>query len=126
MRLSPGAAAKPGRKHAINPTEFPLVTMPVSHFTWQVLRAVLRSKKPPTGRELRLVPNRATRDGTFLDKLVKDGLLQVVSVDPLPKGSTRQKGQKPIQFRTRYKLTEKGKYAAEYGEYEREVQPNKP
>jgi hypothetical protein len=26
-----------------------------------------------------------------------------------------------VQFRTRYKLTEKGAHAAEYGEYEREV-----
>jgi hypothetical protein len=102
-----------------------MVTLPVSHFTWQVLRTVLRSKKPPTGRELRLAPTRTSKDGTFLDKLVKDGLLQVVSVDPLPKDATRQEGQKPVQFRTRYKLTEKGKYAAEYGEYEREVNPNK-
>jgi hypothetical protein len=102
-----------------------VVTLPVSHFTWQVLRAAFRSKKPPTGRELRLSPTRTSKDGTFLDELVKDGLLQVVGVDPLPKGSTRREARRPVQFRTRYKLTEKGKYDAEHGEYEREVKPNK-
>ena len=68
-------------------------TMPISHFTWQVLRAVKRSKQPPTGKQLRLIPSRKTKDGTFLDGLVNEGLLQVVSVDELPRDATdREKG----------------------------------
>ena len=92
-------------------------TMPISHFTWQVLRAVKRSKKPPTGKQLRLVPSRRTKDGTFLDDLVGEGLLDVVGVD-VPDGDD---GRLPVQFRTRYKLTAKGEYAAEHGEFDREV-----
>ena len=93
-------------------------TMPVSHFTWQVLRAVKRAKKKyPTGRELRLAPTRRTKDGTFLDELVKEGLLEVAGVDELTEGTRKW----PAQFRTRYCLTEKGEYAAEYGDYERDV-----
>jgi hypothetical protein len=91
--------------------------MPISHFTWQVLRAAKRSKKPPTGKDLRIVPNRRTKDGTFLDELVKDGLLQVVGQDEV----TQETRKLPVQFRTRYKLTASGEHAAEYGEYEREV-----
>jgi len=91
--------------------------MPISHFTWQVLRAAKRSKKPSTGKELRLVPNRRTKDGTFLDALVEDGLLQVTGMDE----ATTETRRLPVQFRTRYKLTASGEHAAEYGEYEREV-----
>lgn len=79
---------------------------PTSHFTWQVLRFVRRSKKPPTGRELRLVPNRLTKDGAFLTELVDEGLL------------TRTAGSPEAPFDATYTLTEKGKHAAEYGEYE--------
>jgi len=79
---------------------------PASHFTWQVLRFVRRSKKPPTGRELRLVPNRLTKDGAFLTELVEEGLL------------TRVTGSADAPFEATYSLTEKGKHAAEYGEYE--------
>lgn len=96
-------------------------TMPISHFTWQVLRAVKRNKKPPTGKQLRLVPSRRTKDGSFLDELVNNGLLQVVSVDELPADATNQERQLPVQFRTRYRLSANGEHAAEYGEYEREV-----
>jgi hypothetical protein len=91
--------------------------LPISHFTWQVLRAAKRSKKPAIGKDLRIVPNRRTKDGTFLDELVKDGLLQVVGQDD----ATEATRKVPVQFRTRYKLTTIGEYAAEYGEYEREV-----
>jgi hypothetical protein len=91
--------------------------LPISHFTWQVLRAAKRSRKPVTGKELRIVPNRRTKDGTFLDELVNDGLLQAVSQDPIAPETKRL----PVQFRTRYKLTPLGEHAAEYGEYEREV-----
>ena len=81
-----------------------------SHFTWQVLRTVKRSKKPPTGRALRLVPSRATKDGSFLNAIVEDGLL------------VRVTGAADAPFEATYALTEKGKYAAEYGQYEYELQ----
>src|SRR3954470_4367667 len=92
-------------------------TLPVSHFTWQVLRAVKRGKHPPTGKQLRLSPTRKTKDGTFLDALVAAGLLEVAGVDE----PTETTGRWPPQFRTRYKLTPRGEHAAEYGEYERGV-----
>jgi hypothetical protein len=95
--------------------------MPVSHFTWQVLRAVKRSKTPPTGKQLRLIPSRKTKDGTFLTALVAEGLLKVVGVDELPPDATDRQKTMPVPFRTRYLLTPKGEHAAEYGEYEREV-----
>ncbi len=84
---------------------------PTSHFTWQVLRTVKRSKKPPTGRTLRLVPNRKTKDGSFLTALVEEGLLNRVS------------GAETTPFEATYALTEKGQYAAEYGEYEYTPRP---
>jgi hypothetical protein len=80
-----------------------------SHFTWQVIRAVKRSKKPPTGRTLRLVPSRNTKDGSFLTALVDAGLLARVT------------GSANAPFEATYALTEKGKHAAEYGEYEYEL-----
>lgn len=98
---------------------------PVNHFTWQVLRTLKRSRKPLTGKELRVSPTRHSQDGTFLDELVEDGLLEVVGVEPLPPGATGSEARQPVQFRTRYKLTEKGIYAAEFGEYEREPRSGK-
>ena len=94
---------------------------PVSHFVWQILRTAKRSRRPLTGSELRIIPNRISKDGTFLDKLVEEGLLEVVGSDPLPKGATKEERRRPVQFRKRYKLTKKGDHAAEYGEYDREV-----
>jgi hypothetical protein len=82
---------------------------PASHFTWQVLRTVKRTKKPPTGRDLRLIPSRKTKDGSFLTAMVEEGLLERVS------------GSATAPFDATYALTEKGKYAAEYGEYEYEL-----
>lgn len=96
-------------------------TLPINHFTWQILRAAKRSKTPLTGKQLRLVPNRKTRDGTFLDELVGAGLLQVVGVDQEQAAATAAEKRIPVQFRTRYRLTPVGEHAAEYGEYEREV-----
>ena len=89
---------------------------PVSHFTWQVLRTVKRSKKPPTGRALRLVPNRRTKDGTFLTELVEEGLL------------ARATGAADAPFEATYALTERGGHAAEFGECERPVRarPTEP
>lgn len=79
---------------------------PTSHFTWQVLRTAKRSKKPLTGRALRLAPTRNTKDGLFLTALVEEGLLD------------RLTGSEDEPFDATYALTEKGKHAAEYGEYE--------
>ncbi|MDY3559742.1 hypothetical protein R5W23_000900 [Gemmata sp. JC673] len=79
---------------------------PVTHFTWQVLRTVKRSKKPLTGRDLRLAPTRNTKDGSFLTALVDQGLLVAVT------------GSSDIPFEATFSLTEKGQHAAEYGEYE--------
>lgn len=90
--------------------------LPISHFTWQVLRTAKRSTTPLAGKQLRITPSRSTKDGTFLDALVAAGLLEVVGVDQ-PDDKTKRL---PTQFRTRYKLTEKGEYAAEHGQYERE------
>lgn len=87
---------------------------PTSHFTWQVLRTAKRSKKPLTGRALRLAPTRNTKDGTFLTVLVTEGLLDRVS------------GSDEAPFDATYALTEKGKYAAEYGEYEYELKRPEP
>lgn len=79
---------------------------PTSHFTWQVLRTVKRSKKPVSGRALRLVPSRKTKDGSFLTALVEEELIECVT------------GAGGDPFDATYVLTEKGKHAAEYGEYE--------
>jgi hypothetical protein len=79
---------------------------PVSHAHWQILRAVKRSRKPANGRELRLAPTRATKDGSFLTDLVETGLL------------TRVSGTESEPFEGTYSLTELGKHAAEYGECE--------
>ena len=90
--------------------------MPVAHFTWQVLRTVKRSKKPLTGRALRIVPSRRTKDGTFLTEMVEQGLL------------TRASGTADAPFEATYALTEQGTFAAEYGECEMQVRarPAKP
>jgi hypothetical protein len=90
----------------------------LAHFDWQVLRALARSKEPLTGKQLRLAPTRGTKDGTFLDGLVTEGLLRVVGVDDLPADAPLGRGRAPVQFRTRYELTPEGERAAEYGEYE--------
>ncbi|QJW92655.1 hypothetical protein [Frigoriglobus tundricola] len=78
--------------------------LPVAHFTWQVLRTIKRSPQPLTGRALRLVPNRRTKDGTFLTELVDQGLLSRVT------------GAASDPFVATYALTDRGEYAAEFGE----------
>lgn len=80
--------------------------LPVTHFTWQVLRTIKRSKTPPTGRALRLVPSRRTTDGSFLTNLVDQVLL------------TRVTGTAAVAFEATYSLTEHGEHAAEFGECE--------
>ena len=78
----------------------------VPHFEWQVLRAVKRSQQPPTGRELRSVMSRRTKDGTFLTALVWRGLLAYAA------------GGAAAPFAATYSLTPLGEHAAEYGECE--------
>lgn len=87
-----------------------MIVLPVSHFTWQVLRAAKRSRTPPTGRSLRLAPTRRTKDGTFLTELVGLGVLARVT------------GAAVAPFEATYSLTERGEHAAEYGECEKPVQ----
>lgn len=79
---------------------------PVRHFEWQVLRTVKRGASPPTGRALRLVPSRRTKDGSFLTDLVEQGLL------------TRVTGTAAAPFEATYALNERGEHAAEFGECE--------
>lgn len=79
---------------------------PVTHFQWQVLRAVKRSRKPLPGKALRLSPTRGTKDGSFLNTLVALGLL------------VRDGGGDKNPFDATYSLSELGKHAAEYGECE--------
>lgn len=83
--------------------------MPMGTFEWQVLRAILRvSPNYPNGRQLRLVPSRRTKDGTFLTDIVNRGLIKVVSKNKDP-------------FEATYALTPLGEYAAEHGEYEADL-----
>lgn len=79
---------------------------PITHFQWQVLRAVKRNRKPILGRDLRLSPTRGTKDGAFLNVLVFLGLLD------------RVEGVEDKPFEAIYTLSELGKHAAEYGECE--------
>ncbi len=77
--------------------------IPVSHADWQVLRAIARGKgKPVVGTKLRVVPSHATKDGSFLTKLVDTGLLEVLKADTDP-------------FEATYRLTAMGVEGAEYG-----------
>jgi|GEM_PF-1293990 len=88
--------------------------LPVSHFTWQCLRAVKRSKTPAIGRTLRLVPSRRTKDGGFLIEMVEQGLLARVS------------GTEADPFDATYSLTPAGEHAAEFGECEMSIKPRTP
>jgi hypothetical protein len=94
-----------------------VVLVPLQHHAWQVLRAVVRAEAAgllPIGRDLRLVRSRTTRDGSFLTRLVADGLLA-------EKGKPEPVGEDPDEaapLRRRYVLTALGRTAAEYGEYD--------
>ena len=86
--------------------------------TWKVLRAAKRAQPGPIiGRELRVVPKRQTKDGTFLDSLVEIGLLEVRPGTPVAAVTDEE----PLQFRQKYALTEMGERAAEFGEYEVDI-----
>lgn len=88
--------------------------------SWKVLRHVAREGRV-AGRDLRILPTRKTKDGTFLDDLIAKGLLALDG--NAPKDS--QNPDEPIQFTKMYVLTEMGEYAAEYGEYEYSYTPNR-
>ena len=88
-----------------------MAVRPISHFTWQVLRTLKRSSSPLTGRDLRLVPTRRTKDGSFLTELVAEGLLRRVT------------GAAATPFDSTYDLTSLGDHAAEYGEYDHNLRP---
>src|SRR5690348_15364341 len=97
--------------------------VPISHCVWQILRTVVRAESAggllPTGKDLRVTPSRKTKDGTFLDELVECGLLAVAEKPGrVPATASLAEKAEPEQFRARYRLTEKGRYAAEYGEYD--------
>ena len=88
--------------------------LPLRHHDWQVLRAIARSRRPVPGRSLRLNMARSTKDGTFLEELVRAGLLAAEPLrDPDPAD--------PPAFRMAYTLTPLGKHAAEFGEYEADL-----
>jgi hypothetical protein len=88
------------------------------------LRAELAGQPPLLGRELRVYPSNHSRNGTFLDELVTDGLLAVaVKATPATIRAGDGSRPEPEQFRTRYKLTDKGRHAAEYGEYDKPHTP---
>lgn len=95
----------------------PTATLPIGHENWQALRVLVRANNEPvTGKALRLSPSRRTKDGTFLDRLVDMGLLEVTGEEP----PTEKTARKPKQFRTLYRLTALGLHAAEYGECQQE------
>ncbi len=77
----------------------------VPHLEWRVLREVGRSKKPVVGSKLRLEMTRRTKDGSFLTNLVHQGLLKI-------------EGKAKDPFEATYTLSERGKHAAEYGQFE--------
>jgi hypothetical protein len=99
---------------------------PIDHFSWQVLRTLVRAKGPLSGKTLRVSPSRRSYDGTFLDVLVTAGLLEVARVDPAPELPPWKKPG-PVQFHTLYRLTARGKEAAEFGQYDDQIQfANRP
>src|SRR3954471_17555878 len=76
-----------------------IMLMPMGTFEWQVLRAILRAGSTyPNGRQLRLVPSRRTKDGSFLTDIVNRGLIKVV-------------GKNKDPFEATYALTTLGEYA---------------
>lgn len=93
-------------RYSANPKEHPAMQVTLGHHDWRVLRAVVRAKgKPVHGRILRLDMSRKTKDGTFLVRLVENGLLVVSRAADDP-------------FEATYVLTPPGKEAAEFGVYD--------
>ena len=101
--------------------------IPIAHHEWQMLRYILRTEaagQKPLGREIRINPTRRTKDGTFLDELIERGLIALAAKPTSPSSdSSAFMNDEPMQFRARYRLTELGRYAAEYGEYDKPFTP---
>lgn len=91
----------------------------LGHADWQVIRKIQRetkgTKKGTPGAGLRMIPNRRTKDGTFLLDLEEWGLIERAGQDAPPKDAL---DKVPEPFLIRWRLTELGEYAAEYGEFE--------
>jgi hypothetical protein len=105
------------------------MTHPLSREIWQVLRAILRAgSKGTEGWRLRLNPSRRNKDGSFLTELVSAGLLEDVGPckPPALDEQVTEAVHEPGPFHRRYRLTELGKHAAEYGEYEGPSSNEKP
>lgn len=93
-------------------------TLAIPHYIWQVLRAIARGNgKPVIGHELRPNMSRRTKDGSYLTRLRRAGLL----AREMPLVSDTRDAKKALPFRYTYTLTEKGAHAAEYGECEQEL-----
>jgi hypothetical protein len=85
--------------------------------TWKWLRYFARTKGSAFGRDLRHVhKSRKEKDVAALKELVGLGLLAVADIDPAAPLSSAE----PIEFRRCYVLTEAGRAAAEYGEFDRD------
>lgn len=90
-----------------------MAKLPIPHYLWQSLRVLVRANgNAVRGHDLRLSPRRATKDGSFLTRLVEAGLL----TQEMPLVSDPRDAKKPLPFRYQYRLTEKGAAAAEFGE----------
>lgn len=93
----------------------------VPHLEWQVLRAILRHKGPGgcPGTTLRIIPSRRTKNGVHLTALEQDGLIEAAG-PPAPLGppvaGVADETSEPL--RTKWRLTNLGRHAAEYGEYD--------
>jgi hypothetical protein len=90
------------------------VIVALGYNEWKLLRCIVRAeaadRRSVPGRELRLDFSRATRDGTFLDRLVEKGLIAVDGKAPKPAPGPGSDGRpEPAQFRTHYRLTDLGR-----------------
>ena len=90
----------------------------VPHLEWQVLRAILRHKGPAPGAALRLVPSRRTKNGVHLTALAAAGLIEAAGEPAPPARAAADAPAEDAAVRTRWRLTEKGRHAAEFGEYD--------
>ena len=80
----------------------------LSTVEWKTLRLLVR-EEAATGLNIRLMfMNRVTKDGSFLTTMVEEGLIEL----------TDKSKPNSHPFEPTYRLTQVGKYAAEHGEIE--------